>query len=116
MHSGEIAGHGHKRGDRRRDQCETHFARETLDDYERKREEESGERETGTKSSQRRSTGLTAEARQCGGMRSNSEQERDNNATNGCLYAARKRQRGDGGSTEIKRDGNEVGDRNHLIA
>jgi hypothetical protein len=49
-------------------------------------------------------------------MRSNSEQERDYNATDGCLYAARKRQRGNSGSAEIKRDGNEVGDRNHLIA
>jgi hypothetical protein len=49
-------------------------------------------------------------------MRPKSEQERDYNATDGCLYAARKWQRGNGGSGEIKRDGNEVGDRNHLIA
>jgi hypothetical protein len=49
-------------------------------------------------------------------MCSNSEQERDYNAGDGCPYAARKRQRGDGRGAEIKRDGNEVGDRNHLIA
>jgi hypothetical protein len=116
MHAGEIAGHRHKRGDGRRDECEAHLARETLNHHEREREKESGKRETWAESGQGRCTGLTAEARQCRGMGSNSEQEQDHNATDRRLYAARKRQRGDGGSAEVKSDGNEVGDRNHLIA
>jgi hypothetical protein len=49
-------------------------------------------------------------------VRSDSEQERYYDTADGRLYAARKWQRGDGGSAEVKRDGNEVGDRNHLIA
>jgi hypothetical protein len=49
-------------------------------------------------------------------MRPNSEQEGDYNASDRSLYATRKRQRGNCRSAEIKRDGNEVGDRNHLIA
>jgi hypothetical protein len=41
------------------------------------------------------------------------EQKRDDDAVNRRLYAARKGQRRHGRGGEIKRDSNEVGDRNH---
>jgi len=47
---------------------------------------------------------------------SNSEQEHDDHAPNRRLHATRKGQRRDSSRGEVKRDGNEVGDRYHLIA
>jgi len=46
-------------------------------------------------------------------MCSDAEQESDYDARYRRLYATRKRQGRDGGRSEIKRDGNEVGDRYH---
>jgi hypothetical protein len=46
-------------------------------------------------------------------VRPNAEQEGDYDAANRRLYAPGKRQRRDGGGADVKRDGNEVGDRDH---
>jgi hypothetical protein len=49
-------------------------------------------------------------------MSSNAQQERDHYGDDGRLHATRERQRRYCGGAEVKADGNEVGDRNHLIA
>jgi len=56
---------------------------------------------------------LPGQTRKRGSVRANSEQERDHDAVNGRLYATRKRQRRYSGGTDVKRDGKEVGDRDH---
>jgi hypothetical protein len=47
---------------------------------------------------------------------SNPEQQSDDDTTYRRLHATRKWQRRDSGSAEVKRDGDEMGDRYHLIA
>jgi hypothetical protein len=49
-------------------------------------------------------------------MSSNAQQEQDDHCDNRRLHAARKGQRRYCCGAEVKADGNEVGDRNHLIA
>jgi hypothetical protein len=49
-------------------------------------------------------------------VRTNTEQQRHDHGTDWCLHATRKRHRRYGCSGEVKRDGNEVGDRYHVIA
>ena len=56
---------------------------------------------------------MPGQTRQRGGVRANAEQERDHDAANGRLYATRKRQRRHSGGADVKRNGNEVGDRDH---
>ena len=116
VHPGEVAGHGNERGDRRRHERETDLARETLNYDEGQGEDETGERQSWSESRKRCCARLLGEARERGGVGSNSQQERDDDTTHGCLHATRKGQRRDGSRGEVKRDGKEVGDRNHLIA
>jgi hypothetical protein len=47
---------------------------------------------------------------------SNPEEKSNDDTSHGRLHATRKGQRRDGSRGEVKRDGNEVCDRDHLIA
>jgi hypothetical protein len=115
-HPRKVARHGDERGYRCRHEREADLARETLNDDERDDKDETGERQPWSKSGERCRAGLPREARERGGVGSNSEQEHDDDAPYGRLHTTRKGQRRDGGRGEVKRDGNEVGDRYHLIA
>jgi hypothetical protein len=49
-------------------------------------------------------------------MGSDAQEQDDDDGDNGRLHATREGQRRDSGGAYVKRDGYEVGDRNHLIA
>jgi hypothetical protein len=116
MHAGEIAGHGNERGERCCDEGQTHLACQALNDYEGECQHEPCERKRWPKTRERRRAGLFREAGKRGRMSSNAQQQEDDDRDNWRLYATRKGQRRYCCGAEVKADGNELGDRNHLIA
>jgi hypothetical protein len=116
VHTGEIARHGDKSGYRGRNEGEADLTREALHDDEGEGENETGEGQPWPKSGQRCRTGLPGQSGERGRVSPNSEKKGDNDATDGRLDATRERKRSDSGGREVKRDGKELGDRNHLIA
>ena len=111
-----LPGDRDQRGQWCGDEGQTDLARETLHDDERERQYEAGKGKGWSEARQRRGACLLREAGKRGRMSSNPEQQGDHDPGNGRSYAARERQRRDGGCAEVERDGNEVGDRNHVIA
>jgi hypothetical protein len=113
MKPGEIAGDCDKRRQWSRNEGEADLARECLDDHQRNYQNQPSERQRRPEARKRSRARLSGKGDECGRVRGNAEQKRNNHRRDGGFYAPCKRERSKDGGSEVKGDRNEVGNRHH---